>query len=195
MKLIRIGGNYKISVPNFLSKQSYLFRGKQNCHFRGKIELEMKNGNTEVAIGGAIVFKDGRGKKLFMLSKNSEGKWELLKTTVRRGESSVRAVIRYTSEQGNMSARVLEEAGRSTGTATINNKVVNQRFYYYVMYYKAGAEVMGLGDVSWFDYAQTVKKLTLKREIDALRNANVQIKEWEKTKKKKQQQEEEMLLI
>ncbi len=155
----------------------------------------MKNGNSEVAIGGAIVFKDGRGKKLFMLSKNSEGKWELLKTTVRRGESSVRAVIRYTSEQGNMSARVLEEAGRSTGTATINNKVVNQRFYYYVMYYKAGAEVMGLGDVSWFDYARTVKKLTLKREIDALKNANVQIKEWEKTKKKKQQQEEEMLLI
>lgn len=144
----------------------------------------MKN-NNEVLVGGTVVFKEGKAKKLFLLSKNNEGNWEILKTTVRRGESSVRAVIRYTSEQGNMNARVLDEIGRASGTATINSRTVTQKFIYYLMYFKAGAEVMGLGEVSWFDKEQSMKKLTLKREKDILKEANSMIKEWEKTHKKK----------
>lgn len=144
----------------------------------------MKN-NNEVLVGGAIVFKEGKAKKLFLLSKNNEGNWEILKTTVRRGESSVRAVIRYTSEQGNMNARVLDEVGRATGTATVNTRTITQKFIYYLMYFKAGAEVMGLGEVAWFDKEQSMKKITLKREKDILKTANSMIKEWEKTHKKK----------
>ncbi|HLD90322.1 MAG TPA: hypothetical protein VI911_04810, partial [Patescibacteria group bacterium] len=75
----------------------------------------MKNNNGEILIGGAVIFKEGRGKNHFLLSKNNEGEWEILKSTVRRGESSVRAVIRFTSEQGNMNTRVLDEVGRGTG--------------------------------------------------------------------------------
>ena len=89
----------------------------------------MKN-NNEVLVGGTVVFKEGKAKKLFLLSKNNEGNWEILKTTVRRGESSVRAVIRYTSEQGNMNARVLDEIGRASGNATINSRTVTQKFIY-----------------------------------------------------------------
>ena len=144
----------------------------------------MKN-NNEVLVGGAVVVKEGKAKKLFLLSKNNEGSWEILETTVRRGESSVRSVIRYTSEQGNMNARVLDEIGRASGTATINSRTVTQKFIYYLMYFKAGAEVMGLGEVSWFDKEQSMKKLTLKREKDILKEANSMIKEWEKTHKKK----------
>lgn len=144
----------------------------------------MKN-NNEVLVGGAIVFKEGKAKKLFLLSKNNEGNWEILKTTVRRGESSVRAVIRYTSEQGNMNARVLDEVGRASGTATVNTRTITQKFIYYLMYFKAGAEVMGLGEVAWFDKEQAMKKITLKREKDILKTANSMIKEWEKTHKKK----------
>lgn len=144
----------------------------------------MKN-NNDVMVGGAVVFKEGKAKKLFLLSKNNEGNWEILKTTVRRGESSVRSVIRYTSEQGNMNARVLEEVGRTSGTATINSRTVTQKFIYYLMYFKAGAEVMGLGEVNWFDKEQSLKKITLKREKDILKEANSMIKEWEKTHKKK----------
>jgi hypothetical protein len=147
----------------------------------------MKN-NNEVMVGGAVVFKEGKAKKLFLLSKNNEGNWEILKTTVRRGESSVRSVIRYTSEQGNMNARVLDEVGRASGTATINSRAVSQKFIYYLMYFKAGAEVSGLGEVSWFDKEQSMKKLTLKREKDILKEANSMIKEWEKTHKKKKPQ-------
>lgn len=144
----------------------------------------MKN-NNEVLVGGAVVFKEGKGKKLFLLSKNNDGDWEILKTIVRRGESSVRAVIRYTSEQGNMNARVLDEVGRASGTATVNTRTVTQKYIYYLLYFKAGAEVMGLGEVDWFDKEQSMKKLALKREKDILKEANVMIKEWEKKHKKK----------
>lgn len=144
----------------------------------------MKN-NNEVMVGGAVVFKEGKAKKLFLLSKNNEGEWEILKSIVRRGESSVRAVIRYTSEQGNMSTRVLDEIGRANGTATVNSRTIAQKFIYYLMYFKAGAEVMGLGEVAWFDKEQAMKKITLKREKDMLKVASSMIKEWEKTHKKK----------
>lgn len=145
----------------------------------------MKNSNGELLIGGAIVFKEEKGKILYLLSKNTDGEWELLKTPVRRGESSVRAVIRYTSEQGNMNARVLDEVGRAGGTGTINGKNVDYRYIYYLLFFKAGAEVMGIGDVSWHDYSACVKKLKLKREKDILKEAQVMVKEWEKKRKKK----------
>ena len=103
----------------------------------------------------------------------------------RRGESSVRAVIRYTTEQGNMNTRVLDEVGRSTGTGTVNNKPVTYKYLYYLLLFKAGAEIMGMGEVNWFDYATGAKKIKLKREKDMLKAANTMIKEWQKTHKKK----------
>lgn len=145
----------------------------------------MKNDKGEILIGGAVVFKEVNGKKMFLLSKNGEGEFEILKSSVRRGESSVRAVIRYTSEQGNMNTRVLEEVGRASGAGNLNNKPVTYKYIYYLLYFKAGLEISGIGDISWFDYSTSVKKLKLKREKDILKNASGMVKEWEKTKKKK----------
>lgn len=145
----------------------------------------MKNGTGEVLVGGAVVFKEGKGKNLFLVSKNNEGKFEILKSTVRRGESSVRAVIRYTSEQGNMNTRVLDEVGRATGTGTVNNKSVNYKYLYYLLFFKTGAEISGMGDIHWLDYATASKKLELKREKDMLKTASNMVKEWQKKRKKK----------
>jgi len=144
----------------------------------------MKNNNGEILIGGAVIFKEGRGKNHFLLSKNNEGEWEILKSIVRRGESSVRSVIRFTSEQGNMNTRVLDEVGRGTSVGTINNKSVVYKYIYYLMYFKTGAEITGMGDIDWFDYQKASAKLKLKREKDMLRQANEMIKEWEKRKRK-----------
>ena len=145
----------------------------------------MKNEKGEILDGGAVVFKEGKGKNLFLLSKNNDGEFEILKSTVRRGESSVRAVIRYTSEQGNMNTRVLDEVGRGTSVGTVNNKSVTYKYIYYLLFFKAGAEISGIGDISWFDYATAAKKLKLKREKDMLKIASGMVKEWEKNKKKK----------
>lgn len=145
----------------------------------------MKNEKGEILVGGAVIFKEGKDKKLFLLSKNNEGDFEILKSTVRRGESSVRAVIRYTSEQGNMNTRVLDEVGRNTSVGTVNNKSVTYRYIYYLLFFKAGIEISGMGDISWYDYASASKKLKLKREKDILKIASNMVKEWEKNKKKK----------
>ena len=145
----------------------------------------MKIINNEILVGGAVIFKEGRGKKFFLLSKNAEGNWEILKTAARRGESSVRSVIRYTSEQGNMSTRVLNEVGRAVGAGTVNNRSITYKYIYYLMLFKAGAEIAGLGEIAWFNKEQAVKKTTLKREKDMIKTANAMIKEWEKENKKK----------
>lgn len=145
----------------------------------------MKNEKGEILVGGAVIFKEGKDKKLFLLSKNNDGEFEILKSTVRRGESSVRAVIRYTTEQGNMNTRVLDEVGRGTSVGTVNNKSVTYRYIYYLLLFKAGIEISGMGDIAWYDYATAAKKLKLKREKDILKIASGMVKEWEKTRKKK----------
>jgi ADP-ribose pyrophosphatase YjhB (NUDIX family) len=67
-----------------------------------------KNSNT-VLVGGVVLFKDNRGKRYFLVVKQTaDEKWELPKVTVRKGESSVRAVLRLTGELSGINAKVLE---------------------------------------------------------------------------------------
>ncbi len=144
--------------------------------------------NQQITIGGAIVFRDNRGKRQFLLVKTKEdAEWEIPKVIVRKGESSVRAVIRLTGEQGGMTARVLEEAGRTMGTTILNNKSIPQKYYYYVMLQKGGpSELIGFAEFKWLEHAEAVKKVPLKREKDMLRLSREVIKQWEKTHKIKQ---------
>lgn len=145
----------------------------------------MKN-NQQILIGGAVIVRDNKGKKQFMLVRQKEdGDWEIPKVTVRKGESSVRAVIRLTAEQAGMSTRVLEEVGRFTGTAVVNSKSIPQKYYYYLMLQKAGGiDAIGFFEFQWLEYAQAVKKITLKREKEMLESGRDIFKEWEKSHKK-----------
>ena len=145
----------------------------------------MKSGNGEILVGGAVIFKEGKNKNLFLLNKNNEDEWEILKSIVRRGESSVRSVIRYTSEQRNMNTRVLDEVGRGTSVGTVNNKIITYKYIYYLLIFKTGLEITEMGNISWFDYQTASKKLKLKREKDMLKIASKMVKEWQKTHKKK----------
>jgi 8-oxo-dGTP pyrophosphatase MutT (NUDIX family) len=141
--------------------------------------------NQQISIGGAIVFRDNRGKRQFLLVKNKEDSdWEIPKVTVRKGESSVRAVIRLMSEQGGMTVRVLEEAGRSLGTTVINGKPVSQKYYYYLMLQKGGvSELIGFFEYKWMEFSDAIKKVPLKREKDMFKSGKDVLKEWEKTHK------------
>jgi 8-oxo-dGTP pyrophosphatase MutT (NUDIX family) len=141
--------------------------------------------NQQITIGGAIVFRDNRGKRQFLLVKTKEdGDWEIPKVIVRKGESSVRSVIRLTGEQGGMTARVLEEAGRSTGTTILNGKSIPQKYYYYLMLQKGGSsDLIGFVGFKWLEYAEAVKKVPLKREKDMFNQAREVLKLWEKTHK------------
>jgi 8-oxo-dGTP pyrophosphatase MutT (NUDIX family) len=151
----------------------------------------MKNGKNQlIIIGGAVIFRENRGKRQFLLVKSKEAtEWEIAKVTVRKGESSVRAVIRLASEQGGMAVRVLEEAGRATGSTIINAKSILQKFYYYLMLQKGGSsELIGFDEFKWVEFSEAIKKVDLKREKDMLKEAREVLKEWEKTHNLKKQE-------
>lgn len=142
------------------------------------------NAATEQLIGGAVVFKEIRGNKVhFLLTKDEDGNWEIIKSMGRKGESSVRAAIRLTKEQGCMNVTVIEEASRATGVGTVNGKSMVFKYLFYVMVFVTGGEMIGFDTVSWFDYATAIRKLKLKREQEALRSANKLIKVWKREQK------------
>lgn len=154
-------------------------------------KIIMKNGKVQqIVIGGAILFRENRGKRQFLLVKGNDAPdWEIPKVTVRKGESSVRAVIRLASEQGGMAARVLEEAGRAAGSTIMNAKSISQKFYYYLMFQKGGSsELIGFDQFKWLDYSEALKRIALKREKDMLKGAKEVLKEWEKTHNLKKQE-------
>ena len=143
--------------------------------------------NQQISIGGAIVFRDVRGKRRYLLVKTKEdGDWEIPKITVRRGESSVRAVIRMTSEQGGISTRVLEEAGRYSGSTIVNGNTISQKFYYYLMLQKGGpSEMIGFYSFKWIAARDILKKLTSKKEKEMFKMSREVLKEWETKHKTK----------
>jgi hypothetical protein len=138
-----------------------------------------------ILIGGALVYKDSRGKRFYWLVANENGEWEIPKVTVRRGESSPRAVIRMTGEQAGMNARILEEVGRVSSVVIVNDRAVPQKIFYYLMILKSAGEILGFAKHQWLDYKKAFKSVSLKREKEALKSAEVMIKQWEKEKKEK----------
>ena len=141
--------------------------------------------NPQISVGGAILFRDYRGKRQYFVVQGKDGKgWEIAKVMVRKGESSVRGAIRMVSEQGGMSARVLEEAGRYNTTAIVNGKSIPQKFYYYLMLQKGGpSEMIGFEVFKWAEYGDALKKLNSKKEKEMLKDGHDVLKEWEKTHK------------
>jgi 8-oxo-dGTP pyrophosphatase MutT (NUDIX family) len=152
--------------------------------YDGDQMINTKN-NQQITIGGAIVFRENRGKRQFLIVKTKDdGDWEIAKVIVRKGESSVRSVIRLTGEQGGMTARVLEEAGRSTGTTILNGKTLPQKYYYYILLQRGGpSELIGFVAFKWLELGDAIKKVTLKREKEMFRLAREVLKQWEKTHK------------
>lgn len=145
--------------------------------------------DQQISVGGAIIFRDSRGRRQFLLVQQKEGdNWEIPKVTVRRGESSVRAVIRMTTEQAGMNARVLEEAGRSNATTVVNGRSIPQKFYYYIMIQRSGgSEAIGFYKFKWMEYADATKNDSLKKEKDMLKATKDYLKEWDKTHDKKEE--------
>lgn len=142
-----------------------------------------------VLVSGAIVFKEGRGKRRWFIVKQTgdeDEEWEIPKVPVRKTESSPRAAIRIMGEKGGMDAKVLEEAGRAGGSTTINGKTVPQRHLYYLMMQTAAGEVLGFEDYKWLEYAKAVRKLSSKRERLMIRQARQELGKWQKEHKNKE---------
>lgn len=140
-----------------------------------------------VLISGACLLKENKGKQLwFLVRQQGEEKWELPKVPVRKGESSVRAILRAMGERGGMGTRVLEEVGRAGGITTVNGKILPQRFIYYLMTLRSSSsESIGFPEYNWFEFPQTLKELSSKREKLILKAAKKEFEKWEKIHRRK----------
>lgn len=142
--------------------------------------------NNQLLISGAVVFKRTRNGKIYwLIVKQGDDKWEIPKVTVRKGESSVRASLRMMGEQAGMNARVLEEAGRSGGSTTVNGKVIPRRHIYYLIVQKSVGEIIGFNEHAWHDYKKAMKALSLKKEKEILKQAKKELDLWMKERNKK----------
>ena len=149
---------------------------------------------NSVLISGVALYKDekGVGRKWFVIKQNDETSWELPKAITRKVESSVRAIIRTLQEQGGMSIRVLEEAGRAGGATTVNGRTIPQRHIYYLATQTAKSEEgLGFNEFAWLDYAIAKKKLS-KREQKMLTSANEELKKVIKKRQKKKKEKERL---
>jgi hypothetical protein len=142
----------------------------------------MMKKETSILKSAACLYKDSKGKKFWLLVKPSEDSaWELPRATVRKGESSVRAILRVLGEMGGMTVKVLEEVGRGSATLKINNRSIPQKFIYYLLVYKDSAgELIGFADSKWFEYAKAAKEIGLKKDISQLQDARLVLAKWEK---------------
>jgi len=129
----------------------------------------------------SCVFKKKKGDISWFLVKNEDsGDWEIPKTQVRTGESSVRASIRSMAEEGGMRAKVIEEVGRAGGAGKVGEKIVTQRTLFYLLSYREGADVLGFVDSDWVDHSSALRKVSSKRDNQMLKDAKVLIGRLEK---------------
>jgi ADP-ribose pyrophosphatase YjhB (NUDIX family) len=144
--------------------------------------------NNLVLVSAVIIYKNqGKGRRWFIVRHSEDGGWEIPKAVVRKVESSVRAVIRMMGEQGGMSIKVLEEAGRAGGVTRVNNKILPQRHIYYLAtHLSSEGEVIGFEEHAWLDYAKAVRKLSSKRERMMLKQARKELIKWLKEQGKTQ---------
>lgn len=147
----------------------------------------MINKNSRMLTAGAVVFKRLDNKKVqwFVVKNSEEESWEIPKTVVRKGESSVRAALRMMGEQAGMTTRILEEAGRYSTSIAVNGKMTPKQFIYYLMLFKSSGEVLAFDEFNWLDFGKAIKKLDSKKEKDMLRGAKEELDKWIKERQKK----------
>ena len=152
--------------------------------------MNTKNMNDDkILVSGPIIFRGNGKMRRWLITKNEkDGPWEIPKVSVRRAESSVRAAMRMMGEQGAMDIQVLEEAGRSGGTTTVNGKVLAQRKLYYLALYLGGGEVLGFIEAKWLPYAKVTRKLS-KQEAMMVRSARKELVVWERKKREEERLE------
>ncbi len=140
-----------------------------------------------VLISSVIVFKHEKGKDFwFVVRDEDEDEWKFPRTAVRKGESSVRAGIRMMGEQGSMTIRMIEEAGRAGGVTTVNEKTLPQRHIYYVAkLVSESGDAVGFDEFEWLEYAKASRKFKSKRERQMLQSARKEVEKWRKKKAKK----------
>lgn len=145
---------------------------------------------SDKLLTGAVVYRKQKSQLEWLLTKSNEkdNKWEIPKDTVRRGESSVGAVIRFLGENLGVPGRVIEEAGRTTSSRkTSNGTTLEEKSIFYLIASGAGGREMveRVGrqvETKWFSTVSANKKIVSAQERRMLKQAKDVLKEWQKNK-------------
>jgi len=141
---------------------------------------------NQLIVGCAIIAKKrSAGDFWWLVIRQKEGGWEFPKVIARKGESSVRAVIRMAAEQGGMNAQVLNEAGHFISQTVLEGKSIQKRTLYYTMFQRAGGEMIGFDEAKWVNSQEIIKRLESKGEKEFFKIAKRTLKDfWGRNKKK-----------
>lgn len=131
-------------------------------------------------VAGAAVFRKAKNGRVswFLVREAQDKKWELPKAIVRKGESSVRTVLRVMGEQGGMNCKIIEEAGRIEDNIEVNGKKTPRRIIYYLVLEKSAGEVLGFEEYVWTDLRSALGKLGWSKEKRILRDAKKELENW-----------------
>lgn len=135
----------------------------------------------EVLVSGAVVFRT-RGEKVswLIIKPGNDDVWQLPKSVVRRGESSVRTAIRVLAEMAGLRVRVIEEAGRTTITSRRKGGSLSKKLIYYLVLQKGKDDANKNGTkISWVDFTRARDKLA-SSEKRILIQAKQALIEWQK---------------
>ena len=116
-----------------------------------------------------------------MIIKNEEEKWSLPKIDVRRGQSSVMALLRFVRETLEIQVLVLEEAGRITLSRGSNGNESEKLLFYLLQ--QQEREPRTPRDGKWLSCSVAKKRLALLREQKMLQQASDVLRVWRKKKK------------
>lgn len=117
---------------------------------------------AEQLITAATIFRKKKGAVEWLVLKSEvKAPGTLPKGVVRRGESSVGAILRMLREEKGMAVEVLEESGRLASTSTKEGSKVSEKVIYYLIEELASSE-RGKPPLEekWGQYAQVAKLLT-----------------------------------
>ena len=137
-------------------------------------------------IAGLTAYRIQGTKTEWLVAKaTKDSDWELPKSGVRRGESSVSALIRAMGEDMGLKGRVIEEAGRTSLAKTVDGEQVNEKLLFYIVRTIGAEETKGkFAEKKWTGFAQAHKLLGLVREQKMLQQAAEVLKECRKENKK-----------
>lgn len=140
-----------------------------------------------ILVAGAAVFRKAKnGRVTWFLVKDSQSKrWELPKALVRKGESSVRTILRVMGEQGGMNCKIVEEAGRIEDKVEVNGKRMSRRIVYYLVLEKSAGEVLGFEEYTWADFSSALEKIGWNKEKKIFINAKKELESWLEKRKTK----------
>lgn len=137
-------------------------------------------------IAGSTVCRKRRSQTEWLLIQAAKnGGWEFPKDAVRRGESSVSAIIRYLNEILGLRARILEEAGRATVSSTGSGETREEKLVFYLACLTGGQVQEGhirRKDIKWFPSVSATKNLSSARERRILKQASNAYREWQRGK-------------